>query len=366
MKIRLLTLLSFFSGSTIIAQITITKSDFGVKNDTLLYSIANIENIDLDNTGQNHVWNYSSLTPASQYIKKFEDIADAGMLANINFGQFAANKYKASYYQEDMASIIELLSNVPQVPIESFNRVIKVADDSLTYIGSLVTLQGQNVAVKSDTIETRYHFPMTYGDVHQSRGYSDLDLQPIMEANWIEYRQIYTQVDGFGNLKTPYSNYETIRVHHEIHQIDSFNIDITGSGSPQWIGIPEVITHEYEWFTNGRKDAVMRIVANDLMGSILVTKIEYQDIYHPEVNGINEHDITFECYPNPANNQLNVKSEKLIESYKITSSSGKLIKETNDINSNELTVDIQDVPNGVYFIEIQSKENTSKKYFVKI
>ncbi|MCK5815996.1 MAG: CotH kinase family protein [Flavobacteriaceae bacterium] len=67
-------------------------------------------------------------------------------------------------------------------------------------------------------------------------------------------------------------------------------------------------------------------------------------------------------YPNPANESINIFSEKhLLNSVKITDITGRIIKTIHNIDNNGLNINIFDLINGVYFITI----NADKVYRAK-
>jgi hypothetical protein len=71
---------------------------------------------------------------------------------------------------------------------------------------------------------------------------------------------------------------------------------------------------------------------------------------------------SFSIYPNPVKNILNIQSELLNEKFnvQITDINGRTIKVLNSYDSN-LSVDMSDLQNGIYFVSI----NTNKGKFVK-
>src|SRR5690606_32965204 len=113
------------------------------------------------------------------------------------------------------------------------------------------SINGTGLPIKSDTIETRYKFLLNFGDVHYSRGYTKLDMNPIYDAVWLQYRQRNTEVDGWGSVTTPYGTFDVLRVKHTITERDSLRFEIFGNQT--WIPIPVPQSNIYEWITNGEK-----------------------------------------------------------------------------------------------------------------
>tara|TARA_B100000809_G_scaffold141989_1_gene139559 strand:- start:150 stop:1268 length:1119 start_codon:yes stop_codon:yes gene_type:complete len=78
---------------------------------------------------------------------------------------------------------------------------------------------------------------------------------------------------------------------------------------------------------------------------------------------INEYSISnFNIYPNPTTNQLTIDSELAISKVSIVDLTGKTIKTHNQLAS---VVDVADLPNGIYFIQIIAEEGTITKKFIK-
>ena len=76
--------------------------------------------------------------------------------------------------------------------------------------------------------------------------------------------------------------------------------------------------------------------------------------------GIDEliHGSQLNIFPNPTSDKLNVKiDDQTILSYKLFSVLGKEIKKSDKINSNQLTISLEDVSAGVYFISLETDKN---------
>lgn len=75
----------------------------------------------------------------------------------------------------------------------------------------------------------------------------------------------------------------------------------------------------------------------------------------------NYKEIEFSLSPNPTNGPLNIDSQEPMESVKIYSIGGKLLKETRLLN-----FDISEFKTGVYFLAVSDGGKTAIKKFVKI
>lgn len=66
-------------------------------------------------------------------------------------------------------------------------------------------------------------------------------------------------------------------------------------------------------------------------------------------------DLTLELFPNPAKSSLNIKSSQSISDYKIVDSKGRVIQFQNRIHKSELSIDIRELSNGIYFVNLQTE-----------
>ena len=74
----------------------------------------------------------------------------------------------------------------------------------------------------------------------------------------------------------------------------------------------------------------------------------------------------FNIYPNPAKNSLNINSSsnEVINSVKIIDINGRIIKNLK-VNATSNVIDVNDLANGVYLVEITSETGTITKKFIK-
>jgi len=61
-------------------------------------------------------------------------------------------------------------------------------------------------------------------------------------------------------------------------------------------------------------------------------------------------------YPNPFTTSTTIQSDHQISSYRIYSINAQLVRQETDLSSNTITIERGDLPSGMYFIEVHSKE----------
>jgi hypothetical protein len=344
------------------SQITINSTHLPNSGDSLRVSIA-VQNpsIDFAATGEDFVWNFTSLLEsASSELKDYKPVPPTDQFLNVMFGQFAPQKYRASYFLPNNTLPITNLGQFLPINFERIDQFFKLYPDSLTQIGYSFTIEGQAIPTRSDTIETIYHFPIEYGNEHSSRGYTKLDLNPFQNAIWIQYRQRQTVVDGWGQLSTVFGTFPVLRIHHTIQERDSLYIDFNGTGF--WIPVQVPTAHEYEWRSTSEKECLLKIFTSEGGGNENITRIEYRDFVNL---GILENEISVSIYPNPAKDLLAIESAQAFQSYKIYSLEGKLITSASNVNSFYSLISVDSLSQGSYFLELAFENGISRKKFVK-
>lgn len=342
------------------AQITLTVADFGTSGDTVRISQAPANGLDFTTTGANFTWDFSSLTATSQYLKEYKPIGFASLLVFGTYGPIAPTNYRASYFNPTNDLPLDQLSQFLPVSLSDLNQYTKRMTDSITSLGYSISVNGQGVPFKSDTIETRYKLPLNYNDYHYSRGYTFIDLNPVIDFKIKQYRQRTTNVDGWGTIITPKGTFQALRVRHDIAEIDSVYQTFFGAG--QWFGTPPIQRTEYEWFANGEKEWVLK--ATETNGN--VNQVEYQEDYLGLDASIVQKDFNVRIGPNPVMNEITISAEQPLKSIKIRDESGRAILCKNANQQKLCAVDVSMLHPGIYHLEIHTSEEQRIVSIVKI
>jgi hypothetical protein len=344
------------------AQITIIENDFPSSNDTIRFSVTTNVIGDYTTSGNNVLWDFSGLIPDSQYVKKYNPITQSSILVFSTFGSFAPTKYRATYSNENNDLPLDQLSQFLPVPISEINSYSRSISDSITALGYSITSNGQVIPFKSDTIETKFKFPLTFGHSYNSRGYTYVDFNPIADFKFKQYRKRISNVDAEGTLITPFGTFDALRIKHEIEEIDSVYQTFLGAGF--WFGVPKTISAEYEWYTNGRKDALLKIVALNVNGNNQVQSVEYQDIYRNLSSSLVEIENQISIYPSLVEESLNVTSPVKILNFEVVDLNGKTELKGVPIDKNE-SINVCDLNSGMYFLRLKTSLGTSSFRFIK-
>lgn len=85
-----------------------------------------------------------------------------------------------------------------------------------------------------------------------------------------------------------------------------------------------------------------------------------------EVEGNSKDLNSLILYPNPTENEVNVKSLSYIQTLTIIDFTGKILKEQKDINQKEIKLNISGLKKGIYIIHVKTENETkSKKLIIK-
>lgn len=334
----------------IFTQITINKNDFANGGDTVRMSLSENTSINFSQTGANQIWNFSDLMPSSQVLDTFFGVNQLPLFAQLQYGMFAPINYQATFFQPSTDLPLEQLTFLP-VTINDIFGYSKLSNDSLTFVGYSMVINGNEIPFKSDTIEKQYQFPMHYGDVNFSRGYTKIDMNPIYNAILIQHRIHTSEVDGWGQINTPYGNFNTLRIKHEISELDSVYATFNSFG--MWIPLQVPLRRNYEWWTSNQKEPILKITTTEFQGSETITEVKYRDIYRGLDANLGQYNLNnLNIYPNPTSGIIQIDGFKEISDFKIYDLAGNNVQQGKILNS-YLNVDA--LKEGVYFLQINEQ-----------
>ena len=117
------------------------------------------------------------------------------------------------------------------------------------------------------------------------------------------------------------------------------------------------------------KDLIKRFKNNLLLTdeeiSKRLKKIKKNNVYEKYSNilGVNTKDVLYNVYPNPTSDFVSINSSANIEEISLYNSIGTLVKRYNP-NVFTYTVDLRELPKGVYFAEVKDTYNTHTEKIV--
>jgi len=344
------------------AQITITAADMPNARDSITISIAaGIDSSDVTLTGANYSWDYSKLTPAIQRYELFDAPSTFTSPYNLFFNQLNTSYGKNNYQLKAFP--------IPSFKLEAAYDFFKESTADYRQIGAGYIINGTPLPFLYTPNDIIYKFPMNY--LNQDSCDYKYGLQVPTLGYYGQKGHRVNLVDGWGTLITPYGTFTTIRVLSAIAATDTLYVDLIKQGST----IPRPLKHEYKWFAQGSKIPVLQIDATVAGGKVTVTNIQYKDslrkdVPHVGIKDIAKTDGKFELYPNPAQDQCTIHyllNKNTPVQISITDISGKTIfstVETRPAGEQRLLINTSNLPNGIYFVQLQCDRTYSVQKLV--
>lgn len=362
MKTFIFSLFLGFAG-TALTQITLQVNDFATSDDTVRLSLANPITIDLQNTGANAVWDFSQLSAQSQSLINYNPIGFGSLLIIATYGPIAATPYKATYFNLTNDLPLDQFSAFLPIELSNLSQYTRRTSSQINSIGYSIDVQGQGLPFKSDTIETRYELPLHFNDTYTSRGYTYIDLNPATDIKFIQHRERTSVVDGWGTVTTPLGTFQALRIRHDITENDSIYQTFFGAGT--WIAPPSFVTTEYEWWTTGKKEFLVKATVGGFGQNGGAATIEYQDIYLGLDASTDEVNFTFDFYPNPAAEWCFFKSSIPFDLIELTDLNGQVVAQHHNAALNGY-FDISELQTGTYTMSIHTSKGVLHKKLVKL
>jgi hypothetical protein len=303
---QLLFLFLFVSIKISYAQITITNADMPNAGDSIVLSTANNNSVTFPILADsNTAWDYSTLIPTLQMYDKYDSPTTFTSPFNLLFNSLNTSYGRDNY---DLTSI-----SIPIVQLTDAYDFFKESTSSLKQIGAGFTVNSAPLPFYYTSPDIVYNFPVNYMDTDSCDYKYGLPI-PILGYYGQKGHRV-NQINGWGNLITPFGTFQSLLVTSKIDAVDTIYIDTLSFGT----NITRPTRYEFKWLANGMKAPVLQINAT-LNGSTLsATNIQYIDSLRSNVPHVgiaeNSNSINFKTYPNPSSEQITVEYDLNKDSY---------------------------------------------------
>lgn len=294
--IALLTII-FLTSFQAFAQIIITSVDMPEPGDTVrLSNTAVLEGIDYQLAGPDQIWMFDELTVISQQVDTFISVEDTPGMYQLFFN----NGWIYPDYESTVAKKMAQFTGIPTLTLTDSYLFIKNSDEDIREVGYGVTLEGIQVPMQFQEIDTIYRFPLEYGNIDSAHSLFEIDIPDLGYLMISKFRK--NTVDGWGTLTTPYGEFQALRVKTEIQEYDSLYSDSLGIGMPITRNIIE-----YKWLANGYPEPVLQVTEEGfIITASYIDSVRSTFLAVPEIS---RHKFDFSVYPNPCNDYLSVSYE---------------------------------------------------------
>lgn len=340
--------------------ISITSVNMPVINDTIRFSLADMASVgDYTVTGANYNWDFSTLVPTNQDIRKFQPGSAT---------PYAFYFFPPKYGEKTLDSVpIPSATGFSIKNIYSFYR--KNSTLSFNAEGMGLTMNGVPVGVTNSDEDELYLFPLNFTDRDSTSFKMSTPTTTMIPFSYKKQGYRITEADGWGTITTPYGTAPCLRVVTTQYSIDTITVNALPAPFNK-IGFPNYM-RSYQWLTLGEKIPYLEVNGNVIGGSFMPTQARYRDVIRVFA-GIQENNnsaMLFSVFPNPAKEELSLVLGKTYEPVKITITDlqGKTIRSfviennTQIINTHRLP--INNMTPGLYLLNLN---NDSGKQTLKI
>lgn len=315
------------------SQITVTSSNFAAAGDMTITSTDTLISTAIGSTGTNQTWSFTSMT------SHFYD--------TMNFLATSATPYATDF---PSSNITMDLGNDDLLFINSSSTTLEI-------LGGLVF--GQPLTFSDP--QTRVNFPLNYGDnlsdtyaaIAEVSG-ADVGL-PVDSVRLTLTGTSSSSVDSWGTMTTPLGTYDVLRV-------TDTNIQntITDMKVITWSNASNETdtTYSHTYYTNHADVKFVLLEYEFDPATNMTNSIDWLHLVSPA--GIEENKINFDIYPNPAQDNLIIRTDENIDLITIIDLSGKVM-----MTSFKSTINVSSIPKGFYFANIKSGNKTATKKFAK-
>lgn len=316
------------------SQTTINSNNFPSDGDEYIYSNANTNGLDVLSTGANTTWDYSNLTSINYDTSSYVAVTSTPFTYQFYFNNILLYpNHKADYGIRGIE-----INAFNQVTISDVYNFHKKNNSSLEMVGFGANINGIPASIKYDTIDQLYPLPLTFGTSDSTSAYYLLDVPSL--GTYGQHIQRKVEVDGWGDLTTPYQNYQQcLRVKTTLYQRDTLKAE-------QPFSLPGVafnrpIQTVYEWFTNGIGAPVLSITQQ----GNTISNAKYIDA---NTSNITQHveNFNLNVFPNPSNSLINVSTSQKEANMQLIDITGKVIYK----GVYKPQIDISNLPHGQYFV----------------
>jgi len=333
------------------AQITLGSND--LPHSGHIYNLSTavpFSGMDATLTGANFTWDYSQLatTRTGGRVDTFITVAQTASFYSIYFTDIAFNPHRSN---QAIAGTNFTLGTFITVT-NAFNFFYNSTSSyNQTGFGANINIIPTPIGYTPEDVV--YKYPVAYGNVDSSNSSYNLPL------GFIYYQRDMTrhnEVDGWGQLTTPYGTFAALRIKSTVVQQDTFHVDtIVHYG----MKLPPITTVEYKWLGAGKGEPLLQIN----MTGPAVTSIVYQDSVRTAGIPFQEKPavIDLNIFPNPA-------SDRVFMQYSLSSGSDVHIDITDLSGAIIVSSDEKQQEAGIHItkIDLPPALPSSGDYFVRL
>lgn len=332
MKKTTLLLISLLLTSAVFCQFTMNSSYNLVPGENYrIDSYIEIPSIDPGASGTNITWDFSTISGGTYIAGESAfcvdpagtPFADSAAVANANLcvrGEGTSDEGPFVYHE---------LTNSDQTMLGIGNA----ESGAVSFVNYMDPLTGME-------------FPCSYGsnfsDNYEYQIYNTTAGMYFMK----DVGTATTTVDAWGSITTPEAHYDNV-----IRLVTTTTSDMYMNFGAGWVHTISNVDIHYSWMAENLKVSVFSITEFVSVGGYNATYL----VDHNFPVGIEEQEeLSFNLFPNPAGESVNILSEKAMEGVSIFSMDGRILQ-SRELNQGtmETSLDLNQYPKGLYLVEIR-------------
>lgn len=249
--------------SALSQSISIDRNDMPNVNDTVRISVKNsIQGFDPNQTGFNSVWDYRNLRPDSQRVVKFVSGFTTPYTLFGALATYGTRNYTPPQFPWSL---------IGSTPTNAY-YFYKETNNDFSLVGEGLTVSQGALPLIYGAADFIYRFPMNFGNIDSSKAGFSFPIPGI--GNYAQFINRLNVVDGSGLLRTPYGDFQTLRVQSQIKVRDSIYLDTVNFG----FNIPQPTRYEFKWLTKNKKIPILEIDATEnFAGALTIDRVQWID-----------------------------------------------------------------------------------------
>ncbi len=265
---QLFTLVIAFFCIQIQAQTSYTSDDYAIVGSKFYLTSTTDFSTDFETTGENFVWDFSSLSGNSQDSLQFRNPNTTGYIWAFIYNQNNTNLSSTKSETTSMNAFGQSLG------ITNINSYFKKTGTQLTQVASAykIDYNGTQIPVTNQftNSDVVYNFPIDFGDSDTDNSEFTIDIPSVYYQNKTTERS--NVVDGWGTVSTPYGTFpNALRMTTTLTENDT--LALLGTGIARVIRT----TRELKWFDKSQKYPVLIVNQTFAVDTWTTTSVQYLD-----------------------------------------------------------------------------------------
>lgn len=315
------------------SQLVIQRADMPQSGDTVRISEAATTGMAARavGTGPDFNWDFSDLVPLRDRVLNYQSALQTPYLFY----------FLTAYGQKITDTLNIFVVNLTQV-----YDFYTLNNNRFAIIGRGFSLEGIPLPANYSDPDELFFLPLNYGRIDNSTFAYSVTIPTLGEYNSRGLRT--TEVDGWGEIKTPYGTFECLRVKSSVELIDS--IQFNGIA----FGLPPRTEVDYFWLAKGEKAPILKISGTSIFGVFNPTSVQFRNSPPPLTPPVTVNIPAGEVvlYPNPTLSTLYLAVNPIDRILEVLfyDEFGRLVKQSKGYPA--AGFDVYDLQSGLYTVQI--------------